>query len=149
MCADFVRVTLAIQPAGVSAAQVVAALQAALQDGRLAAALAVVGVQLASNGPVSVQVLSAAVPSDSKTAVGVGVGVAVGGAAVLCAAAATFMVVRRRRRRREAGAGHRRDELPVSAFLVHEEAGGVGKAKVRGSNREAFARGSPLIWGWH
>lgn len=128
--ADYIRVTLAIQPTSASSAEVAASLQAALQDGRLAAALAMVGVQLASSSTVSVQVLSAAVPSDNRTAVGVGVGVGVGGAAVLVIAAAVFLVQRRRRLHQEAGAGHRRDELPVSAFLAEEEAGGMAKAKV-------------------
>lgn len=136
--ADYIRVTLAIQPTSASSAEVAASLQAALQDGRLAAALAMVGVQLASSSTVSVQVLSSAVPSDNRTAVGVGVGVGVGGAAVLVIAAAVFLVQRRRRLHQEAGAGHRRDELPVSAFLAEEEAGGMAKAKVgvtRGCSR--------------
>lgn len=153
MHADYIRVTLAIQPTAASAAQVASSLQAALQDGRLAAALAMVGVQLASSSTTAVQVVSAAVPSNNKTAVGLGVGIGVGGAALLCIGAAVFLVLRRRRRQ-AVGAGHRRDELPVSAFLGHEEANGkakVGRLKRVGVRRAAdhdALQGSGGMAGW-
>lgn len=147
MHAEYIRVTLAIQPTAATATQVASSLQAALQDGRLAAALAMVGVQLASSSTTAVQVVSAAVPSNNKTAVGLGVGIGVGGAAVLCIAAAVVLVLHRRRRQ-AVGAGHRRDELPVSAFLGHEEANGkakVGRLKrvgVRGGTDHDAMQGS-------
>ena len=124
--------TLAIQPTANSQAQVAAALQAALQDGWMAAALAsAAGVQLVGSGTGAVEVLSAAAPSSGKAVVGAAVGGAVGGAALLCLAAAVFVVVRRRRRGAATGDRHR-DALPVSAFLGPDGVGGGsgGKAKV-------------------
>lgn len=124
----YLHVVLAIHPSSRTEEQVEAALVAAAADGRLADALAALGVPLAGGAPL---VLNAAVPSDSKATVGAAVGGAVGGAAIICLAAATFLVVRRRRREARTASSR----LPVSSFVAHhgsDDAASVeGKVKVR------------------
>jgi len=109
-----------INPTTSTAAQVSSALSSAQQDGRLAAALAAVGVQM-----TTVDVLNA-VPSGSKGAVAAAVGGAVGGAAVVAAAVAIFLMVRTRRAR-----SRHADRLPVSTFSAHDEPPISSKHKVR------------------
>lgn len=103
---------MVIAPRVYTAAQVSAALSAAMRDGRLAAALATVGVQLAS-----VEVLSAA-PSKNKGTVAAAVGGAVGGAALGCLSLAVFFLVRSKRARARSSSGSR---APVTTHLSQEE----------------------------
>lgn len=123
------RITLALRPTLGTEAQVAAALAAAQADGRLAAALQVVGVQLAGSGnSTAVEVVSAAAPTDSKATVGAAVGASAGGAALFGLAAAAFLLVRRSRAR----AQRRREELPVSMGATqHNGRPASPKLKVR------------------
>lgn len=136
----YLHVVLSIHPSAQDEERVAAALEAAAADGRLATALAAVGVELVGGpGRQVVQVASAA-PAENKATIGAAVGGAIGGAVLILVAAAAFLLMRRSRRggaaAPAANGGHRRNELPVSAFVCGgDEMAAVaslsGKRKVR------------------
>lgn len=121
----YLRITVSLRPVAHSEQQVAAALMAAHQEGRLAAALQAIGVQLAAGGASPTEeVISAATPGGSKASVGAAVGGSIGGVAVFGLAAAVFVVMRARRRHRE--------ELPITLPRPHREEEEPAQHKVRG-----------------